>query len=77
MNIKLYKCFSIVNKEVYKASKDYASKFKGNIYQSMLYDRNLMNMMCSLFLVRRNFENIVFIGQNPEVFITNIPSSIG
>jgi hypothetical protein len=77
MNIKLYKCFSIVNKEIYKANKDLAAKFKGNVYQKKLYDRNLINMMHSLFLIRRNFEKIVFIGQNPEIFFTNIPSSIG
>jgi hypothetical protein len=77
MNFKLYKCFSIVNKDVYKASKDYAAKFKGNVYQKMIYDRNLMNMMHSLYLIKRNFEKIVFIGQNPEILLTNIPSSIG
>ena len=75
MNFKLYKCFSIVNKEVYRANKDYASKFKGNIYQKLLYDRSLLNMMHSLYLIRRNFEKIVFIGQNPEILLSNIPSS--
>jgi hypothetical protein len=75
INMNIYKCFSIVNREVYKVNKDFAAKLKGNIYQKMIYDRNLLNIMHSLYLIRRNFEKIVFIGQNPEILLANIPSS--
>jgi hypothetical protein len=75
MKIYIVRCFSVINKDVYKRNKDFASKFKGNLYQKLLYDRNLINMMHSLFLVKKNFDKIVFIGQNPEVILTNIPWS--
>ena len=64
------------DKKIYIANKEYSATFNEgfNIYKTMLYDLNLKNLMNSLHVVRRDFENIVFYGSNPITCLLNLPS---
>lgn len=70
---------NILNKNLYKYNKDISARLRNdnnyNFYHHFLYDINLMNLMNTMFLVKRDFEKIVFIGPNPDMFLKKLPPS--
>jgi hypothetical protein len=66
-----------LNTKLYKENKNLAAKWKdqSSNYQKVLYDNNLLSLQHSMHLVKKSFEKILFIGNNPEIFIQNSPSS--
>lgn len=70
------KYISTLNKHVYKNNKEFAAKFRDTAYHHNIYDRNLFNLMHTMFLIKSNFDRIVFIGPNPDTFLKKLPSSI-
>lgn len=75
-NFQPKKNFScLFNEDLYLANKDFASKFKDNSYNKALYDINLLNTLNSLFLVKKDIENIVFVGPNPYLLLEKLPPS--
>jgi hypothetical protein len=70
------KFFSIVSKQVYQDNKNFAARFRDSKSHNLLYDRNLMNITQLLYLVKKPFEKIIFIGPNPDIFLTSLPWSM-
>ena len=56
--------------------RDNSSYYKDTVYQNLLYDLNLKNLLNSMFLITKKFDTVVFIGPNPESFLINKPSSM-
>ena len=67
---------TIYNKNVYISNKNFAAKFRDTQEFHYLYNINLINLLNSMFVLRRNFDTIVFLGMNPEIFLEKIPQSI-
>jgi hypothetical protein len=74
---KVIKTFTnnIVNKETYKFNKNFASKFRESIQFKNLYDLNLLNLINSIFLIKKELDTIVFMGNNPDLFLEKLPKS--
>ncbi len=66
---------NIIDKEAYKSNKNFAAKFRDTQEFHYLHNINLMNLLNSMFVLRRNFETIVFLGSNPDIFLEKIPQS--
>jgi hypothetical protein len=66
----------VFDNEVYKYNKDFSSKFREDPEYQFLYDNNLINLLNLMFIIKKTFEKIVFIGPNPDTFLRKIPSSI-
>jgi hypothetical protein len=76
MKIKnIFKQFSIVNREIYRENKDFASRFRDSRFQTVLYNNHLMNLTHTLYLVKKSFEKVIFIGPNPDILLTSLPWS--
>jgi hypothetical protein len=69
------KYFSVIDKHVYRTNKDFAAGYRDSKYQHILYDKNLLNITHTLYLVRKSFEKIIFIGPNPDILLTSLPWS--
>lgn len=56
--------------------RDSSSFYKDTVYQKLVYDLNLKNLLNSMFLITKQFDTLVFLGPNPESFLINKPSSM-
>jgi NADH dehydrogenase [ubiquinone] 1 alpha subcomplex assembly factor 5 len=63
----------MIDKLLYKQNKDFASKFRDSDAFHYLYNTNLLNIINSMFLITKKFDNIVFMGNNPDLFIKKLP----
>jgi hypothetical protein len=66
---------NMLNKNLFKNNKDFASQFKDSQEFHYLYNTNLLNILYSMFIVKRSFDTIVFMGNNPELILQNLPKS--
>jgi hypothetical protein len=65
--------FSTINKEHYKNNKDFASKFRDLKPFDAIYNLNLQTLIHSMFLIRKNFDVVIFLGMNPDVYLAKKP----
>jgi len=65
----------ILDKQIYNTNKEFSAQFREgmNIYQNSLFDLNLKNLLNSMHLIRRDFETLVFYGNNPETYLLSKP----
>lgn len=66
----------MIDKQTYKQNKDFASKYRDSDAFHYLYNTNLLNIINSMFLITKKFDNIVFLGNNPDLFIQKLPRVI-
>jgi hypothetical protein len=65
--------FSTINKALLRRNKDFSTNFRDSDEFHYLYNTNLSNIINSMFIIRKNFENLVFMGNNPDYFLKKIP----
>jgi hypothetical protein len=66
----------IFNEKLLLQNKEFSAKFKDSNYFNFFYDINLKHSLNSLFMVKKEIKNIVFVGPNPSLFLEKIPPSI-
>ncbi len=64
---------TMMNKTLLKNNKDFSSKFRDSEEFHYLYNTNLLNIVNSMFLINKKFDNLVFMGNNPDIFIKKLP----
>ncbi len=64
---------NILNKTLYKSNKEFASIFRDTDAFHYLYNTNLLNIINSMFLIKKGFENVAFMGPNPDIFLSKLP----
>ena len=56
-------------------NKEYASAFRGTDAQKDLFDFTTVSICEQMSAIKKEFNNIAYVGPNPDVFLLNMPSS--
>ena len=56
-------------------NKDFASNYRGTNLQQDIVDYSTTTLCEQLSAVKKNFENVAYIGSNPETFLRLMPES--
>ncbi len=73
--IRNFSSSNIIDSNVVKRNKDYASKFRDSQEFRSLHDMNLLNIINSSYLIKKEISNIVFMGSNPDLLLQKLPNS--
>jgi len=65
----------IYNEKLLLQNKEFSAKFKDSNYFNFFYDINLKHSLNSLFIIKKDIKNIVFVGPNPNLFLEKLPPS--
>jgi hypothetical protein len=64
-----------IDKHTFIQNKNFASNFRDTPAFNSIYNTNLMNLLNSLFIFKKNFETVVFMGSNPDILLEKLPKS--
>lgn len=71
---KLHPEGSLFNRDLKFKHKDYSSNYKMSKEHVAFYDFPLYMLLQRVTGIKKDFENVAFIGTNPLFFIKNLPS---